>query len=209
MPAAGIVLAGGRSTRMGRDKASLPWRGTTLVAYVCGVLHRAVDGPVVVVGAAGQQLPELPPWAEVATDPACDLGPVQGVAAGLAAVAGRADMAFVAATDLALLDETVVRFLLGELGARPEAQVVVPVVDGHRQLLASAYRVEAADSLRAALARGERRLRAAVTGLRLHDVPAPDLLDDGEVRRADPSLASFTNLNDPQAYARARAPSRG
>src|SRR5581483_12276350 len=87
MPAcAAIVVAGGRSVRMGRDKASLDWHGSTLLSRVSGILGRAVDGPVVVVAAAGQQLPALPPATEVVVDAFPDRGPLQGLHAGLAAV---------------------------------------------------------------------------------------------------------------------------
>ena len=58
---AGVVLAGGRSTRMGRPKASLEWHGSTLLHRVTGIVSRAVDGPVVVVRAAlahGSALPK-------------------------------------------------------------------------------------------------------------------------------------------------------
>src|SRR5215213_7709623 len=58
--AAGIVLAGGRSSRMGTPKAALEWHGSTLLRRVVGVVARSVDGPVVVVRAPGQQLPALP-----------------------------------------------------------------------------------------------------------------------------------------------------
>jgi hypothetical protein len=63
--AAGLVLAGGRSTRMGAPKASLEWHGSTLLYRAAALLARVVDGPVVVVAAPGQQLPELPAGAEV------------------------------------------------------------------------------------------------------------------------------------------------
>ena len=63
--AAGIVLAGGRSSRMGTPKAALEWHGSTLLRRVVGVAGRSLDGPVVVVRAPGQALPDLPEWIEV------------------------------------------------------------------------------------------------------------------------------------------------
>src|SRR5215216_2435918 len=65
---AGVVLAGGRSTRMGRPKANLEWHGSTLLHRVTGIVGRAVDGAVVVVRAPDQELPELPPGVRVVED---------------------------------------------------------------------------------------------------------------------------------------------
>ncbi len=84
--AAGIVLAGGRSSRMGRPKAALEWHGSTLLRRVTGIVARAVDGPVVVVRAPGQELPPLPDAITVVEDAREGQGPLQGLAAGLAAV---------------------------------------------------------------------------------------------------------------------------
>ena len=207
--AAGIVLAGGRSTRMGSDKAHLPWGRTSLLAQVCAVLRGALDGPVVVVRAAGQDLPDLPAGVESCDDPAPDLGPVQGIAAGLRAVSGRADVAFVAATDLPLLDEAVVRAVVRRLLDQPALGVVTPVIDGHPQLLAAAYRTDVAEALEAELAAGERRLRAVVARLAADRMAPEDLLGDPHVAASDPGLRSFTNVNDPQEYARALAARRG
>ena len=78
---AGIVLAGGRSSRMGTPKAALEWHGSTLLRRTVGILSRVSDGPVVVVRAPGQVLPELPPHVDVVDDPREGLGPVQGLAA--------------------------------------------------------------------------------------------------------------------------------
>src|SRR6266542_1504074 len=86
---AGIVLAGGRSSRMGTPKAALEWHGSTLLRRTAGIISRVVSGPVVVVRAPGQALPVLPGHVEVVDDPREGLGPVQGLAAGLAEVAGR------------------------------------------------------------------------------------------------------------------------
>src|SRR5262245_39816088 len=101
--AAGLVLAGGRSTRMGPPKAAPGWHGSTLLHRAAAVLARSVDGPVVVVAAPGQELPDLPSGVEVVADPVEGLGPLQGLARGLAAVAGRAEAAFVCSTDLPFL----------------------------------------------------------------------------------------------------------
>ena len=60
MSSAGVVLAGGRSRRMGTSKAWLDWHGSSLLERVVAVVDRAVDGPVVVVSAVGQLLPALP-----------------------------------------------------------------------------------------------------------------------------------------------------
>ena len=65
---AGVVLAGGRSTRMGTAKADLEWHGSTLLHRVCGLIDRVVDGPVVVVRAPGQELPPLPAGVELSED---------------------------------------------------------------------------------------------------------------------------------------------
>src|SRR6266581_6089080 len=100
---AGIVLAGGRSSRMGTPKAALEWHGSTLLRRTAGVLARMVDGPVVVVRAPGQALPALPAQVEVVEDPREGLGPLQGLAAGLAAAADRAEIAFVCSTDMPFL----------------------------------------------------------------------------------------------------------
>lgn len=204
MDHAGIVLAGGRSSRMGRDKSALPWAETSLLGHVCTVLQCVLHGPVAVVRAAGQELPALPDGVEVYEDAAPDLGPVQGLATGLLAVRDRADVTYVAATDLPFLHESVVLRTLAVLSARPDVEVVIPVVDGHPQLLAAAYRTRVADAVSEALLGGERRLGAVVSGLSVDYLPAADLLADEAVAAADPDLRSFTNLNQPEEYVRAR-----
>src|SRR3954447_17336652 len=90
---AGIVLAGGRSSRMGRPKAALEWHGSTLLRRIVGIVARAVDGPVVVVRAPGQALPPLPDAVEVVADAREGRGPLQGRGAGLNTVRDRAPAA--------------------------------------------------------------------------------------------------------------------
>src|SRR5829696_7187757 len=87
MPA-GIVLAGGRSSRMGTPKAWLDWHGSTLLRRSCGIVARGAGGPVVVVRAPGQELPPLPDGVRVVEDAREGKGPLQGLLAGLRAVDG-------------------------------------------------------------------------------------------------------------------------
>jgi molybdopterin-guanine dinucleotide biosynthesis protein A len=200
---AGIVLAGGRSSRMGTPKAALEWHGSTLLRRTAGILSRVTDGPVVVVRAPGQALPALPPQVEVVADPAEGLGPVQGIAAGLAALSGRADIAFVSSTDMPFLHPAFVRRVLCALA--DGADVGLPLARGYPQPLAAAYRVTLAPV--AARLVGEQRLRPAF----LFEQCQVARLDEAALRAdpvlaaLDPDLDSVVNVNSPDDYAQARA----
>ncbi len=134
MPA-GIVLAGGRSSRMGEPKAWLDWHGAPLVRRLCGLVARGARGPVVVVRAAGQELPPLPDGVRVVDDARAGRGPLQGILAGLEAV--DADVAFVASVDLPFLHPEFVAAICAATGG---VDAAVPHVGGHAQPLAAAYR---------------------------------------------------------------------
>ena len=138
--------------RMGTQKAWLDWHGTPLLTWVVELVGRAVGGPVVVVSAAGQTLPELPAGITVVEDARESLGPLQGIASGLAALEGLADAAFVSSTDAALLRPAFVRRVLE--GLADDAEIVLPHARGHRQPLAAAYRVGLAPRIDALLEAG-------------------------------------------------------
>lgn len=120
---AGIVLAGGRSSRMGTSKAALEWHGSTLLRRIAGIVDRSVDGPVVVVRAPGQALPALPADIGVAEDPVEGRGPLQGLAAGLGAVRRHADVAYATSTDVPFLHPAFIRAVLAALGGEAAAAV--------------------------------------------------------------------------------------
>jgi molybdopterin-guanine dinucleotide biosynthesis protein A len=193
---AGIVVAGGRSTRMGTPKAELEWHGSTLLRRVAGLLRRAVDGPVVVVRAPGQRLPALPQGVRVVDDPVEGRGPLVGILAGLRAVAGEAEVAYVSSTDAPLLTPAFVRRVLRAVD--DDVDVALPQALGHRQPLAAGYRTAllplveelvAADRLRPAFLFERCRVR---------------VLEEHELVGADPGLGSLRNLNEPADYAAAR-----
>src|ERR671911_1568318 len=134
MPA-GIVLAGGRSSRMGTPKAWLDWHGSTLLRRCCGIVARGAGGPVVVVRAPRQELPPLPGGVRVVDDAREGRGPLQGILAGLEAV--DTDVAFVASVDLPFLHP---RFVAAVCRGAADADVAVPFLGGYRQPLAAAHR---------------------------------------------------------------------
>jgi molybdopterin-guanine dinucleotide biosynthesis protein A len=200
---AGIVLAGGRSSRMGTPKAALEWHGSTLLRRTAGILSRVTEGPIVVVRAVGQALPPLPPGTEVVDDPREGLGPLQGIAAGLGALTGRAEIAFVSSTDMPFLHPAFVRRVLR--AAQEGADVGLPVARGYPQPLAAAYRTALAPAVARLVA--QQRLRPAF----LFEDCAVARLDEAALRAdpvlaaLDPALDSVLNVNEPADYEAARA----
>lgn len=200
--AAGVVLAGGRSSRMGTPKAALEWHGSTLLRRTLGVLARVVDGPLLVVRAPGQPLPEIPLRTDVVEDPEEGLGPLQGIAAGLAALTGRAQIAFVCSTDLPFLHPVFVHRVLG--GLTDGIDVVLPVTRGFPQPLAAAYRVTLAPLVAELVAAGDLRLGHLFLRCATRRLDDAALLADPVLAAADPALDSVVNVNSPDDYRRAR-----
>lgn len=198
-----ILLLGGASTRMGQPKADLDWHGTPLSAHMAALLAHAVDGPVVAVAAPGQPDPALPPGVELVRDAITGDGPLRGLEAGLAALAGRVEGAFAAAVDLPRLEPALVRGLLGRLEG---ATAAAPFVDGHRQPLAAAYRVDAAlAQARALLEGGERGLQQLLDRLDAAVLDADALRALPGVAAADPALRSLAGANTPAEWERLHA----
>ncbi len=190
---------------MGTPKAALEWYGSTLLGRTVQIIARATSGPVVVVRAPGQDLPELPAGTLVADDPHEGKGPVQGIAAGLAALTGRAEVAFVSSTDLPFLHPAFIRRVLRVLEDSDGPDVCLPVARGYKQPLAAAYRVSLAGAAERLVIQD--RLRPAF----LFEECRVETLDDAELKRdpalaaLDPDLDSLLNVNTPEDYAAARA----
>jgi molybdopterin-guanine dinucleotide biosynthesis protein A len=200
---AGIVLVGGRSSRMGTPKAALEWHGSTLLRRVVGVVGRSVDGPVVVVRAPGQTLPGLPDGVEVVEDAREGRGPLEGLAAGLAAVRDRAHAAYASSTDVPLLHPRFVRRLLAALD--DDVDVVLPEVAGFRHPLSAVYRTELADVVERLIAEDRMRPAFLFESCRVRRLDAETLLADPALAALDPDLDSVLNLNEPSDYEAARA----
>jgi molybdopterin-guanine dinucleotide biosynthesis protein A len=189
---------------MGEPKAALEWHGSTLLYRTAALLARTIDGPVVVVAAPGQQLPELPIGVQVVEDPVEGLGPMRGIATGLTAVAELAPAAFVCSTDMPFLHPAFINRVLREF-AGADTDVVLPTARGFRQPLAAVYRTTLAGLITDLAAGGELRPGMLFEHCRLHRIDDEQLLADAVLARFDADLESVTNLNTPDEYEAARA----
>ncbi|HLI85047.1 MAG TPA: molybdenum cofactor guanylyltransferase [Bryobacteraceae bacterium] len=156
---AGYVLVGGRSSRMGQDKALLPFRGGTLVQHVAAVVARAA-GSVTLVGDPARYgtlgypvLPDLYPGE----------GPLGGVISALAHAG--ADWNLVLACDMpGVSHELLVRLLEGAEAS--DAEVLAPAgASGRPEPLCAVYHRRALGRLERLFARGERKMSRALAAL--------------------------------------------
>ena len=141
---------------MAAPKAWLPFGPERLLQRVVRLVGEAVR-PVVVTAHAGQELPELPPWCHVVYDRTENQGPMEGLAAALEQLQGRAELAFVAGCDAPLLEPRLVHRMLA---LAPGFDAAVPHVDGLDHPLAAVYRTQLPEKIGELLARGSRRLTA-------------------------------------------------
>jgi molybdopterin-guanine dinucleotide biosynthesis protein A len=169
---AGVVLAGGESRRMGRDKATLPGPGgnATMVEYVVGIVAERCD-PVFAVAAPGQPLPQL--LARVIRDEIQGLGPLPATGRGLRAAAeAGAQYAFVCAVDMPLLTVELIDELI-RLATKTDAEVVLPW-DGRSHYLAAVYRTNLADRIDALVSAGARKMSALIDASDAQQIVLPD-----------------------------------
>lgn len=197
-------MVGGKSSRMGSPKAELPWAGSTLAFRTAAMLRETLSGPVVVVGAPDQELPELPGGVEVGADAVPGRGPLEGLAAGLKIVGDRSGVAFLAATDMPLLHPAYVRRVVASF-VDPAIDIALPYVHGYRQPLAAGYRTALLPLVRELLDAGQRWPHALFDRCAVHALSEADLLSDPDLAVADPELNSVLNVNDPKDFATIRA----
>lgn len=184
---AAVVLAGGQSRRMGRDKATMELPGSdglTMVEHTVSVLASRCE-PVFVVAAAGQWLPPLP--AAVLVDEVPGLGPLPATGLGLRAAAeAGAARAFVSAVDMPNLCGGLVDLLAGFAGPDLESPDLVLPFDGRDHYLAAVYRTALAGRIEELVAAGHRRMRAVAEAVAVQRV----VLDPASAR-------ALTNFNEP------------
>ncbi len=187
-----MILAGGRSARMGHDKARLPFAGHTLLDRTVRTLL-PVASPLVVVAGADQALPPLDARVVMARDETPHPGPLAAIAAALGVLDAPEGAVFVCGTDHPLLKASVVLRLAALLEAPTSA--VVATIGGEPQPLCAVYRARSLSSASDLVARGERSMKALLAALDVRLVERQELLADPAVLAEDPGLFSFLDVD--------------
>ncbi len=181
----GVVLTGGRSRRMGRDKALLAMAdGRSMAAWVIERLARACD-PVFAIDPAPERL------AALGVTALADDGGARGPLGGLVTALAHAPKpwVFLVGCDMPRIRPE----LIGALMAKSAGvDAVVPIVGERRQTLAALYAVRVAPVARDVLASGPRGLKDLLAAVRVRWVA------EDELRELDPTLESFANVNTPE-----------
>jgi molybdopterin-guanine dinucleotide biosynthesis protein A len=188
----GIVLAGGQSRRMGRDKAWLDWEGQPLLARVAHALRRAGCAEVLIVGGDAPRIAAL--GLHAVPDRWPGEGPLAALATGLQAA--RHPLALAVACDMPHLDPQALA-LLARLAQGFDAAVPW-VAPGGWEPLHAAYGRSCLPAIEARLQAGERKVTSFYVDVRVRAVARE------EVAAADPSLATLQNVNTPEDLAAAR-----
>lgn len=183
-----IVLAGGRSRRLGQDKALLSWHGRTLIEHLVTQLKELSDDLLVITGPEMRyrDLLDVP----ILADEIKERGPMGGLYTGLKRA--RYDYSLAVACDMPLVSSALVGLL--SQGIDERIQAIVPQVRGHRVPTLAIYHKKCLSVIERLLSQGHASLQDL-----LNFVPTK-ILSENQLRKVDPSLHSFTNLNTPEDW---------
>ena len=191
----GVILCGGKSTRMGVAKATLPFGPETMLQRVVRLLSDVVS-QIVVVAAVDQDLPALPSGVIVTRDEHEARGPLEGLRAGLKALPETVNAAYVTGCDVPLLEPAFVQRMVDLLG---NYDVAVMEIEGFTHPLSAVYRRTTLPHVESLLAQD--RLRPVF----LFDAVRTRRVTPEEMVVADPRLQTLRNLNTRDDYLAALA----
>ena len=180
-----VILAGGLSRRMGRDKAALPAGDGTLIEHLTRRLAPVVDETIIAGGAGGRPVPGV----TRVEDHYPGMGPLAGMHTGMAAA--HSQLVWVVGCDLPDVDPELASLLCGLAG---DVDAVVPRIDDEPQSVCAVYQRALVSRIDAMLQAGERRVGRLLATSNVRYVTAEEL------RVNDPELRSFRNLNTQADY---------
>jgi molybdopterin-guanine dinucleotide biosynthesis protein A len=207
--ASGFVLAGGQSSRMGRDKALLPFAGRPLIAHALSILRQA-GLPASIAGANPQANGALATFAPIVEDPQPGFGPLAGICAALAAVTAR--YVVLLPVDLPLLPSSLIVYMLHHAEITGLA-VTVPAVNGFSQTFPVVFDRSVLPALQSDLDSGQGgcfsafQAAAHSLGQPIASVAVELLVQSGQITHPLGLAAAhwFLNMNTPQDLHRAEA----
>jgi molybdopterin-guanine dinucleotide biosynthesis protein A len=181
---------------MGQPKAWLPFGPERLLQRVVRLVSAGIDGgPIAVVAAPGQECPPLPSSVAIVRDEVGGRGPLQGLAAGLAALPETVELAYASATDVPFLEPAWIGRLRDLIG---DSDLAIPFMEGFHHPLAALYRRAAVlPAINALLVADKLRPVYLMEHVRSRVITADEL------RTVDAELKTLRNLNSPEDYQRA------
>ncbi len=194
--AAGIILAGGRSKRMGQDKALLPCPVNQQISFVeqLATLLLSTCSEVILVARDVSQAAiytrYVPSPVRIVTDKIPDTGPLMGLYSGLCVM--RSSHALVSAVDTPFLQSSVISFLLSQ---PLDEQLLIPIVNDLPQVLLAVYPHTILPIIEEQLHAGRRDPRS------LLQVAKVRFIKEEQLRPIDPQVCSFVNINTPEEFA--------
>ena len=182
----GVILAGGQSSRMGSNKALLPYRGGRFIVAIYRQLSLLCDDMLVVTNTPEQ-------YAFLNCRMVPDIHPGMGALAGLHAGLNHSHTAhiFAVACDMPYLSDTLIRALIAR---RHRSDVIIPEGEQGLEPLHAVYSRTCLAAMEAALLSGKKRLVSFFPEVQVWKIPCR------VVRTMDPELASFRNINTPADY---------
>ncbi len=183
----GVILAGGLNSRFqGTNKARLAIEGQSLLDRILGIFTPLFDEVILVTNAPEQYLDVD---ALIVSDHYGERSSLNGIYSGL--FAARNPFAFVCACDAPFVQEALVKALLDEIDTR--CDVVLPQTEKGIEPLFAAYGKNCLEPMRRQIEAGRFKIRAFFDKVRVRNVPAAIL------KKHDPELRSFININTPEA----------
>lgn len=187
-----IVLCGGKSSRMGQDKATLPFGPELMLQRVVRILSQVIDPNAIVVVASPEQfLPQLPDQVIVTRDERPNRGPLEGIANGLRSMPNDVDAVYATSCDVPLMVPEFVAQMFDQLGKN---EIAVPYDGQYHHPLAAVYRPRVLAVIELLLASDRLRPRFLFDEVATVEVPVDRL------REVDPALSTLMNLNHPEDY---------
>jgi molybdopterin-guanine dinucleotide biosynthesis protein A len=196
----GYVLAGGSSSRFGRDKALVCFGGISLLLQITRLAQTCASEVTVVAG--GQKYGELDGKLQIIEDRWPGEGPLGGIITALqytAATDPPVEWNLILSCDMPFLTEEWLQFLVDQVrGSPPEIQVILPHSAHGPEPLCACYRTSAAESLKSVFDRGVRKVTQALQQVRT------EVLDESVWKRFDSAGRLFWNMNTPTDFEEAQ-----
>jgi molybdopterin-guanine dinucleotide biosynthesis protein A len=193
---AAIILAGGRSKRMGKNKALLRLPGNPSLSFIeqlSSTLSSLCPEVLIVARDEADAANYVLPHVRVITDRVPDHGPLMGLYSGLNAI--HAQRALIVAVDMPFVQPALIAFLLSQSSSD---ELLVPRIANIPQVLLAVYPRSILPAIESCLEQGRHDLRA------LLEVAPVHYIEEDQLRRVDPTLQSFININTPEELGEVR-----